>query len=202
VLRCRSGAPPPLAFRPVPVILLWAGPRTLRRVCFENRGKRSVETVEPKFVSQVTLAPAPWDDCNDQSNDQRSPAAYLLWGVHRERHVCGEAEHRGLVATAPSTSGRRAGIPSAPALSLRAITHRRRAGIPSAPRGPYLCAAITHRRVKAWIGASKGQRRVDNPTESREKKPCRTGAKFATLELPVRRQTHHENAKPRSWFLC
>jgi hypothetical protein len=119
VLRCRSGAPPPLAFRPVPVILLWAGPRTLRRVCFENRGKRSVETVEPKFVSQVTLAPAPWDDCNDQSNDQRSPAAYLLWGVHRERHVCGEAEHRGLVATAPSTSGRRAGIPSAPALSLR-----------------------------------------------------------------------------------
>ena len=32
---------------------------------------------------------------------------------------------------------------------LIAPPHFQRAGIPSAPRGPYLCAAITHRRVKA-----------------------------------------------------
>ena len=29
-----------------------------------------------------------------------SELPHLLWGVHRERHLCGEAEHRGLLATA------------------------------------------------------------------------------------------------------
>jgi hypothetical protein len=46
------------------------------------------------------VAPAPGEDCHDQSNDQRTADAHLLWGVHRERHLCGEAEHRGLLATA------------------------------------------------------------------------------------------------------
>ena len=56
--------------------------------------------MEPKFLSQVMVAPAPGEDCHDQSNDQRTADAHLLWGVHRERHLCGEAEHRGLLATA------------------------------------------------------------------------------------------------------
>jgi hypothetical protein len=37
--------------------------------------------VEPKFLSQVMVAPAPGEDCHDQSNDQRTADAHLLWGM-------------------------------------------------------------------------------------------------------------------------
>src|SRR3954466_11961340 len=72
----------------------------------------------------------PGEDCNDQSKDQRPPAAHLLWGVHRERHLCREAEHRGVLANRRSTE-----------------VGERKCQPPSAP--PCLCAAIPHRGVKA-----------------------------------------------------
>src|SRR4051812_43481815 len=94
------------------------------------------------------------EDGNDQSTDQRPPTAHLLWDVHRERHLCREAEHRGVLATP---------------------VHRgRRAEIPSAPRAPHLCAGIN-------TAASEPQPLAR--LHPRHLRWCRSGPRQARYEL-------------------